>query len=70
MSYSYKLTTDYDWILEQVENTLWILQKASPRFDFSRKDTQEIERVFDKIKEKIKEKDLFTQKEIEIDLRS
>ena len=56
MNEPYKLTTDYEWILEQVENTLWIIQKATPRFNFTPKDTKEIERVFEIIKNKIEEK--------------
>lgn len=56
MVQSYKLTTDYDWILEQVDNTLWIIQKSSENFMFTKEDEQEIEEVFKKIREKIHKK--------------
>ena len=53
MSQMYEFTTDYEWMLEQVENILWIMKKTTPSLQRSQLNNGEIEAVFNEIKDSI-----------------
>jgi CMP-N-acetylneuraminic acid synthetase len=53
MSQSYEFTTDYEWMLDQFENILWIMQKTSPLLNKTQFDNRAVEAVFNDIKKNI-----------------
>lgn len=53
MSQLYEFTTDYEWMLDQVENILWIMQKISPSLNKTQLDNRAVEAVFNDIKKNI-----------------
>ncbi|MDP1723246.1 MAG: hypothetical protein Q8L85_00905 [Alphaproteobacteria bacterium] len=53
MNQMYEFTTDYEWMLDQVENILWIMNKTTPSLQKSQFNNREIEAVFNEIKDSI-----------------
>ncbi|MDP3533521.1 MAG: hypothetical protein Q8S31_09590 [Alphaproteobacteria bacterium] len=53
MNQMYEFTTDYEWMLDQVENILWIMKKTTPSLQRSQFNNREIEAVFNEIKDSI-----------------
>lgn len=62
MNQSYEFTTDYEWMLEQVDNIIWIVNKTIPLPKKKQRKKDDIEAMFNDIKDGI----LMKKKEIDL----